>query len=62
MSNKLHIIKCLNCIYARRIKESEPCLYCPHGEHISGFRYPHSSKFVQRPGMHVRTTNGARRW
>lgn len=64
MSNKLHVIKCLNCIHVRKLANSEPCLGCYH-VNIRPWRYDlfhRKDKFIQRQGLSVMTTNGDMKW
>ena len=67
MSNKDHVIKCLNCIHSRKHRESEPCLGCYHvngtGRRWHKDIFFHTKdKFIQREGLQVKHENDNLVW
>lgn len=67
MSNKDHIIKCLNCIHVRKGKHSEPCLGCYHinGTGVRWYKdifFHNKDKFIQREGIQVKHIDSKLVW
>ena len=64
MSNKLHVVKCLNWIHVRKLASGNPCMGCYH-VNIRPWRYDldhNKDHFVQRPGLSVRTIDENMKW